>query len=58
MYACVSSHVFLVLINGVSEGFFINLRGLRQGNPLSPYLFIMVREVVTYRVLWWVMVMS
>jgi hypothetical protein len=42
--ACVSSSTFVVLINGEATGFFKNGRGLRQGCPLSPLLFILVME--------------
>ena len=42
--SCITTVSFSVLINGVASPFFHAERGLRQGCPLSPLIFLLVAE--------------
>jgi hypothetical protein len=47
IYSCIASPSFSILLNGSSFGLFFPSRRLRQGDHLSPFLFILGSELLS-----------
>ncbi|XP_075108964.1 uncharacterized protein LOC142180789 [Nicotiana tabacum] len=47
VFGLVSNNLYSILINGQAHGFFKSSRGVKQGDPVSPTLFILAIEALS-----------
>ncbi|KAL4588964.1 hypothetical protein LXL04_001865 [Taraxacum kok-saghyz] len=51
---CISTTSFSISINGETKGYITGQRGLRQGDPMSPYLFTLIMEIFNLMIKRWI----